>query len=175
MRCIFPLRVSAVLAGLLSPPAPAAAPDCQLCAPKAANTASQAPRKPLHIEIDSTLDFSLAAYREPAGGTIEVDSQTGSRRVTGGLVGLGGPAVRGVVRMTGEPFARIKVDFPATMQLRSPGGATATISDIRTTLSANPVIGANGELVFSFGGRMTVNGGAAGDFQGRFAISADYQ
>ncbi len=155
--------------------APVAAADCQLCTAQDANPIPVKPRRTLHIEIDSVLDFSLAAHRENGGGTIEVDSISGARRITGGLFGLGGPAIKGVVRMTGEPFARIKVDFPTSLTLRSPGGATATISDIRTTLSPDPIIGANGELTFSFGGRMTVNGGAAGDFQGRFAISADYQ
>ena len=159
----------------LCPVSGAESADCQLCVAQEAEPTPPVQRRALRIEIDSALDFSLAAHREVGEGSIEVDSVSGARRISGGLVGLGGPALRGTVRMTGEPFSRIKIDFPKSLQLRSSGGATATISDIRTTLSADPMIGRSGELVFSFGGRMTVSNGAAGDFQGRFAISAEYQ
>jgi Domain of unknown function (DUF4402) len=153
----------------------ASAADCQLCQPKAQPPAEAAERRPLRIEIDSVLDFSSIAIRHPGSGAVEIDSHTGARRVSGGLIGLGGPALRGTVRMTGEPFARVRVSLPAALELRALGGATATISDIETTLSADPMIGANGELLFSFGGRMTVHSGESGEFQGRFPISAEYQ
>ena len=164
-----------LIAGLWSVVPAAVAADCQLCAVEAPKPVPQVAHRPIQIEIDSALDFSLSAHQESGEGTIEVDSHSGTRRVSGGLIGLGGPAIKGVVRITGDPFARIKIDFPRSLELRSSGGATATISDIRTTLSADPMIGSTGELIFSFGARMTVNGGAAGDFQGRFPISADYQ
>jgi Domain of unknown function (DUF4402) len=154
---------------------PAEASDCQLCQPKDDKATSVAARRALRIEIDSVLDFSSVAIRSQASGVIEIDSASGARRVSGGLIGLGGPALRGTVRVMGEPFARIEVRLPTTLELRSVSGATARISQIETTLSSNPVIGASGELSFSFGGRMTVSGGEAGEFQGRFPISAEYQ
>lgn len=132
-------------------------------------------RRALRIEIDSVLDFSSIAIRTQGSGAVEIDSQSGTRRVSGGLIGLGGPALRGTARITGEPFARIAVRLPTTLELRSISGATARISQIETTLTADPVIGANGELTFSFGGRMTVTEGESGEFQGRFPISAEYQ
>jgi hypothetical protein len=155
--------------------APASAADCQLCQPKDDKAANVVARRVLRIEIDSVLDFSSVAIRSQGSGVIEIDSASGARRVSGGLIGLGGPALRGIVRVTGEPFARIEVRLPTTLELRSVSGATARISQIETTLSSNPVLGANGELSFSFGGRMTVSGGEAGEFQGRFPISAEYQ
>jgi hypothetical protein len=166
--------IAAVLSCALSV-ASADASDCQLCQKKVENSAPKAERRALRIEIDSVLDFSSVAIRNPGAGAVEIDSRTGIRRVSGGLIGLGGPALRGTVRMTGEPFARVRVSLPTVLELRALGGATATISDIETTLSADPMIGANGELLFSFGGRMTVRGGESGEFQGRFPISAEYQ
>ena len=152
----------------------ASAQTCQLCAaiPKADNAA---PRKPIHIEVDSLLDFSTAAHGETGAGAIEVDPATGARRVSGGLIGFGGPALRGTVRITGQPFAAVRIEIPKLMAMTSTMGAKATITGITTTLPPNPVIGSNGQLNFSFGGRMIVADGAAGDFRGRFAIFADYQ
>lgn len=149
--------------------------ECQLCSPGNTQSATVSPRRALHIEIESLLDFSTAAQSDAGDGSIEVDARTGLRRVSGGLIAVGGSAVRGTVRVTGEPFARIKVDFPKTMAMHSTMGATATISHIDTTLSANPVIGADGQLIFSFGARMTVDGGAAGEFHGQFPIVVEYQ
>ena len=156
-------------------PAPAVAADCQLCQPKDDKAASAAPRQGLRIEIDSVLDFSSIAIRTQGSGAVDIDSHSGARRVSGGLIGLGGPALRGTARIMGEPFAHVQVRLPESLELRAASGATARISQIETTLSPDPVLGANGELTFSFGGRMTVSGGEAGEFQGRFPISAEYQ
>lgn len=163
------------LGSLLLVSVPSSAGTCQLCLPKDETTATPLPRRPLRIDIDSMLDFSSIAIRAKAAGAVEVDSHSGARRVSGGLIGLGGPALRGTARITGEPFARIQVRFPASLELRAPSGAMARISQIETTLSADPVIPANGELKFSFGGRMAVTGDEAGEFQGRFPISVEYQ
>jgi hypothetical protein len=154
---------------------PASAADCQLCSPNDNKADNPTPRRALRIEIDSMLDFSSIAIRTQGSGAVEIDSHSGARRVSGGLIGLGGPALRGTARITGEPFARIAVRLPTSLELRSVSGAIARISQIETTLSPDPMIGANGELTFSFGGRMTVNEAESGEFQGRFPISAEYQ
>jgi Domain of unknown function (DUF4402) len=151
-----------------------AAPECQLCAPQA-KPEKAALRQALHIEVDSLLDFSTAAHRDAGDGVIEINPVTGQRRVTGGLIGLGGPALKGVARLTGEPFARVKIDVPRIMTMRSSMGAVATISNIETNLSSDPALGSDGTLSFSFGGKMMVADGAAGEFHGRFPISVDYQ
>jgi Domain of unknown function (DUF4402) len=158
---------------LVTVPAPAA--ECQLCAPKDDKSDRPDARRALRIEIDSVLDFSSIAIRAQGSGAVEIDSRSGTRRVSGGLIGLGGPALRGVARITGQPFARIAIRLPTTFELRSLSGATARISQIETTLSPDPMIGTNGELIFSFGGRMSVSEGEAGEFQGRFPISVEYQ
>jgi hypothetical protein len=160
---------------LLLVAAPSAATECQLCAPKDDEADRPTARRALRIQVESVLDFSSIAIRTQGSGAVEIDSRSGARRVSGGLIGLGGPALRGVARITGEPFARIAIRLPTSLELRSVSGATARISQIETTLSPDPMIGANGELIFSFGGRMSVSDGLAGEFQGRFPISAEYQ
>jgi hypothetical protein len=174
-RAMFRLFCFGLITLTIAPNAPLRARDCQLCQPKLAKAAEAVTRRPLRIEIDSILDFSSIAIRTQGSGAIAIDPATGSRRVSGGVIGLGGPALRGTVRVVGEPFARIEARFPTTLELRSISGATARITQIETTLPANPTLGASGELSFSFGGRMTVSAGDAGEFQGRFPISIEYQ
>jgi Domain of unknown function (DUF4402) len=153
-------------------PTPAAA-QCQLCATPSA--AATTPARPLKIEISATLDFSTAAHTDSGEGTIEIDPRTGARRVSGGLVALGGMALKGTVRLTGEPFRHVRVTLPTTIVMHSTMGATADITAITADISSDPALGADGTLAFSFGGKMTVRGGAAGDFHGQIQITADYQ
>jgi Domain of unknown function (DUF4402) len=148
---------------------------CLLCADAAPQAVAAAPALPLNIDIQTTLDFSIAAHTAAGAGTIAVDPQTGERKVSAGLIGLGGPALRGVVTLTGQPFRRISISVPRTISLTSSLGAKAEVSGIQTTLSADPMLDAEGKLVFSFGGTLTVVGEASGDFHGQIRISADYQ
>jgi hypothetical protein len=149
----------------------AAAQSCQLCAGDAA-----APRlllRPLTVTVDAMLDFSKAVHTNRGSGSITIDARTGRRQIIG-LIALGGPALAGTVTITGEPFARIVVDLPRAIVLNSNLGATADVTEIRSNLPPHPVIGADGRLVFTFGGRLTVRGGADGDFRGRIPVTVDY-
>jgi Domain of unknown function (DUF4402) len=147
---------------------------CLLCT-DAPVSAAAAPNTALHIDIQTTLDFSTAAHTAAGSGTIEVDAKSGERRISAGLIGLGGPALRGVVTLTGEAFRRIAITMPRSILLSSTLGAKAEVSNIQTTLSPDPMLDANGSLIFSFGGTLSVLGEAAGDFHGQVRISADYQ
>ena len=146
---------------------------CQLCATGPIPVAPAV--RPLRVEIDASLDFSTAAHSNSGEGSIEIDPRTGQRRVTGGLVALGGMALKGTVRLTGDPFRHVRITLPSSIVMQSTLGATADISAITADVSGSPILGADGTLVFSFGGRMTVRGGAAGDFRGTIPITADYQ
>jgi hypothetical protein len=130
--------------------------------------------RPIHIDIETTLDFATAAHTDSGSGSVTLDARTGQRSFVG-LLGVGGPALRGTVTITGEPFRRIAVELPARISLNSTLGAKAEITDIRTNLSPDPRIGADGRLVFMFGGRLAVRDEAAGDFRGRIQIRAEYQ
>ncbi len=148
--------------------------ECRLCAP-AATPEARTHSRPLDIQVETALDFSRAAHGGETGGSIAVDERSGRRGVSGGLVDLGGIAVRGVVRLTGEPFARVRVSLPRSIMLLSTEGDSAEVIDLRTDLSGDPALDATGHLQFGFGGKMVVVPGAAGDFRGRIPIVADYQ
>lgn len=160
-------------AGLMAPPPLDAQTACQLCAPRDVPGPNQ-PNRPIGIDIETTLDFATAAHTDSGSGTVTLDARTGQRSFAG-LVGVGGPALRGTVTITGEPFRRIAIELPSRIALNSTMGAKADITEIRTHLSPDPRIGADGRLVFLFGGTLAVRDGAAGDFHGRIQIRADYQ
>ncbi len=150
-----------------------AAAPCQLCAPEA-SAAPAAPNRPLQIDIETALDFSIAAHTDAGAGSIKLDSRTGLRQFSG-LVGVGGAALRGMVTITGQPFRRIRVELPNRIRLNSTQGAKADVTEITSTLTADPMIGSDGRMVFFFGGKLSVIDDAAGEFHGRIQISADYQ
>ncbi len=156
---------------ILSMAAPALA-DCRLCAVQDGRAAAERSR-PLTIEVEAALDFSRAAGTR-TGGSIAVDERTGQRQVAG-LADLGGFAIKGSVRLTGEPFRQVRVNIPDSIRLFAPDGSTAEAVDMRTDLPPTPTLDASGALVFAFGGRLVVAGSASGDFRGRIPIVADYQ
>ena len=164
MRALLPLVL------LLAPVAAEA--QCRLCTP-GSDAATRAPGRPLSIEVNAALDFSRATSRGP-GGSIAIDARTGTRRVEG-LVDLGGYAIKGSARLTGEPGARVRVDLPPVVRLLALDGQAADAVDLRADLPPDARLGADGTLSFAFGGRLVVPGGGAGDYRGRIAITADYE
>lgn len=145
--------------------------QCRLC-PSDSGATRVADARPLTIDVETSLDFSRAAGTG-SGGSIAIDERTGTRRVSG-LGDLGGFAIKGSVRLTGEPLRHVRVSLPPSAQLRSPDGSIAEAVDLRTDLPPAPMLDASGELRFSFGGRLVVSGSAAGEFRGRIPIVADY-
>lgn len=148
-----------------------AQPACRLCAPRA--SAAPAPERPLDIEIEAGIDFSRVAAG-PGGGTVEV-AASGARRVSGALVDLGGLALTGQVRLTGEPNRAVRISLPSRVTLTGPDGANAEVTALATDLPPAPRLGPDGRLRFAFGGRLSVDAGAAGQLRGRIPITADYE
>lgn len=162
-----------VLAVLVLMPSASGA-QCRLCVPGAqASSSATVPTRPLSIEVEAALDLGKATSRG-GGGTIAIDERTGVRRVEG-LVDLGGFAIKGAGRLTGEPNARVRVSLPGDVRLVAPDGSTADAVDLRTDLPPDARLGADGTLRFAFGARLVVPSGAAGDFRGRISITADYE
>jgi hypothetical protein len=146
---------------------------CQLCSPSAKAGEREAPRQPIQIDVEAALDFSRVAQTGD-GGEVGVDPITGARRVSAGLSDLGGMALRGSARITGQPFAPVLVSLPNRILLSATTGATAEVIDIKSDLSAAPSLGADGTLRFSFGGRLILKGSVSGQFRGSIPITADY-
>ena len=122
---------------------------------------------------ETTLDFSRAAGAR-AGGTISIDAGMGARHVAG-LNDLGGFAIKGSVRLTGEPFRHVGVSLPPSARLVSPDGSSAEAVELRTDLPPDPMLDASGELRFAFGGSLVVSGSSTGEFRGRIPTVADYK
>jgi Domain of unknown function (DUF4402) len=158
------------LAGQASAQAP-----CQLCAPSdQAERRDQAERTPLRIEIETALDFSRVTQTIPGEGEIALDPASGVRTVKGGLTDLGGMALRGTVRITGQAHQPVLITLPHRVQLRSSTGSVAEVLDIKSDLGPAPSLDGDGQLLFSFGGRLRVTGRVSGVFRGSIPISADY-
>lgn len=150
--------------------APAAAQEtCRLCY----SGTSVPGERALTIEIWADLNFSKMALAGRSGGSAEIDSQ-GGKRTDGGLIDLGGMAVSGRGRITGQPGREIRVDLPTHVPMTSTDGAKGELSDFTSNLPANPRLNASGELEFSFGARLNLHGSQGGNFRGRIPISVDY-
>lgn len=150
--------------------------QCSTCAVEPASAPLNAPERiPVTIEIEAGLDFSRLIRTKAADGTARIDPQSGTRETTGGLAELGGMALKGTARVTGTPLAPLRITLPDRIEMRSTTGVIAEVIDLQTDLSAAPMLGPDGQLTFSFGGKLNVKGQISGVFRGNIRISADYQ
>lgn len=152
--------------------APVAADDdaCDLCL----GPARPADERPLHIEIESGLQFSRMAFRGRFDGGAEIDPQSGEKRVDGNMIDLGGLSYQGRARVTGEPLRPVRIELPPRVQLRSPDGAEAELSQFVTDLPPVAMLDEHGQLEFAFGARISSQGARGGNFRGRINIRVDY-
>jgi hypothetical protein len=149
---------------------------CRLCRPDNNNEAALVEREiPLSIEITTKLDFSRAALSGSGGGVIDVDPQSGNRRVDGNMIDLGGSALAGTAVVRGEPGRAVRIDMPTSARMASSTGGIVEIIGLRTTLSRQPRLDQAGRLQFSFGGKLLVRGNASGTFRARIPITAQYE
>jgi hypothetical protein len=68
----------------------------------------------------------------------------------------------------------VRVDLPDRVEMTTPEGGRAVLTGFTTDLARRPTLNANGELEFSFGARIVIEGGRGGKFRGRIPISVDY-
>lgn len=148
--------------------------QCLLCAGAGEGGEARA-AVPLRVEVGAALDFDRVALTAPGGGSIRIDPRTRARTMGGAAANLGGLAMAGTATVRGEPGRAIRVDLPAAVSLRTPGGGRAEISELATDLPPAPRLGPDGSLSFSFGGRLDVGGDLDGEYRGRIAITVDYR
>lgn len=160
----------ALAALLLSAPA-GAQEGCRLCY---SDAAAKPGERALGIEIWTDLSFAKLALTGRSGGSAEVGASGGGNRTSGELVDLGGMPVTGRGRITGVPLREVRVDLPHQVEMTTPEGGRAVLTGFTTDLPRNPTLNANGELEFSFGARLVIDGGRGGKFRGRIPISVDY-
>lgn len=131
--------------------------------------------RPIHIEILADLNFSRAAVTNSSNAEMAIGADNASRKSSSGLVDLGGFAMAGQVRVSGEPGRAVRVELPHLVKMHSGSGSSIEISDLRSNLPPAPRLDAQGELNFNFGGRLTLKGTASGAFRGRIPITVEYQ
>ncbi|WP_249340039.1 DUF4402 domain-containing protein [Sphingopyxis sp. L1A2A] len=154
---------------------PAAAVQCLLCAPDRATSATAREAEvPLRVEVETRLDMGRIAVGA-MGGEVAVDPVSGTRRLRGDVVDLGGFALTGVVTVRGAPGAEVRVILPTSVDLEGGHGRTARVTDLITDLSAAPRLGPDGRLQFRFGGRLQIAGADDGDYRGRIPVTVEYQ
>lgn len=145
--------------------------SCRLCY---SSGGAQAGDQPLTIEIFADLAFSRLAMTGSGDGSAEIDAQTGAKRTSGSLIDLGGMAVQGRGRITGQPGRTVRVDLPGQVTMSSADGDAAELVDFRTDLPDFPKLDPSGALEFTFGARMVVRGRQGGNYRGRIPITVDY-
>jgi hypothetical protein len=84
-------------------------------------------------------------------------------------------ALTGKATVTGTPFARIRIDLPARVRLQSSSGDIAEVVQMQSDLPPAPTLNEDGQLRFTFGGKMLLKGGESGTFRGSVPISAEYE
>jgi len=154
--------------------------QCRLCAASPESQSLSQPTSgqreiPLQIEITADLDFSRIALLGSSGGVVSIDPMSGNRQIRGSIANLGGMALHGQGRLTGEPGRSVRIFLPERIQLSAPNGSTAELEKLETDLPAQARLDHTGRLTFSFGGQLRVRGDASGQFRGRIAITADYE
>lgn len=155
---------------------PAAAAPCLLCAPDGDGPAASARKAevPLRVEVETQLNMGRVAVGA-MGGEVELDPVSGTRRVRGDVVDLGGFALTGVVTVRGAPGAAVRVILPASVDLEGGHGRTARVAGLVTDLPPAPRLGPDGGLIFRFGGRLQVAGLDDGAYRGRIPVTVEYQ
>lgn len=164
-------------AALIAAPLPAGATGeepCELCFENFNRGFGAAQARALSIEIESGIGFSRMALKGRKDGEAQIDPQTGTKRVDGNMIDLGGAAFEGRARVTGEPLRPIRIEMPPMVKLRAPNGAEADLLEFTTNLPAMPMLDENGVLEFAFGARIASRGGQGGNFRGRIPIRVEY-
>lgn len=164
-------RIALLPAALLLAALPVQAQEaCRLCY---SDPGAKPGERPLRLEIFADLSFSKLAMTGQGSGSATVAAQ-GGKQTSGNIVDLGGMAVSGRGRISGEPGREVRVDLPGQVPMSAGGGGEAELTQFTTDLPARPVIGADGALEFSFGARLVVRGSGGGNYRGRIPISVDY-
>jgi Domain of unknown function (DUF4402) len=150
------LRFLAGIGALIAVSCPSARAQaiCQLCAPVAAPAAAQG---------------------TGSGGSISLNPQTGTRSISGGLVSVMGNSFQGTARISGQPFARVRILLPTLSKMHAAQGGTADIVDLVADVPAVATLDATGMLQFHFAGRFAITTADEGDFHGRIQITVDYE
>lgn len=150
---------------------PAAA-QCRLCSAGSSMSGQTGSDVPVHLEVETSLDFDSVVLLGSAGGTATLDPN-GTRTTTGGLQGLSSRAMIGEVVIKGEPYRSVRIDLPPRIDLFGTKGSLS-ITRISSDLASAPRLDADGRLRFKFGGELFISGDAEGQYRGNVPITVEY-
>jgi hypothetical protein len=166
------LAVTLGAACLVAPAAPAQQVTCRLCAPQTGGEAEK-PAAPIRLEVRSRLDFDSLIFAGLGSGAVRLTAE-GQAQTSGPVSATGARIMPGSVAIRGEPGRAVRIDLPGTVRLYGDKGGMLTIDSLSTDLPSSPVIGADGELNFRFGGNLKVDGDLDGAFRGDVDILVEY-
>lgn len=162
--------IVAAAGGALAAPARA---QCRLCEQPTTQRPEAEPKGAISLQVETGLDFDRLVRIAPGEGSATL-LPDGSRQVSGTIVAISGKAMVGHVRIRGEAGRSLVVELPERVELYSVGGSRITIDEIVSDLPASPRLNGGGVLTFRFGGRLTVDGEAEGEFRGDVPITVEY-
>ena len=159
-------------------PAPVSAQDiasapCRLCSALPPDLLNARPAEPLRLQVETRLDFDKIVF-EGSGSALLSLSPDGVSRLSGAATAAGARAMPGSVLIRGEPGRAVRVDLPGKVILFSEGHGSISIESLTTDLPNFPRIGADGTLLFRFGGDLRLSGDSDGAFRGSIDIVVDY-
>lgn len=144
-----------------------------LASPAAAEP-GEVPRA-LTVTVEGTLEFGRVALAGRSAGAAELAAGTAAVRTDAHLVDLGGARYSATVRVTGQPGARVRLSWPATVTLRASGGGEPVRLDaIESDRQPVLLLDGGGRAELRLGARLIVPAGAEGDYRGPITVDAEY-
>lgn len=148
--------------------------QCRLCDKPTTQVEQSDSSSDIQLEVQTSLDFDRLLLLGPGEGSATL-LPNGDRHATGTIATISGRAMVGAVSIHGEAGRSVRIDLPPRIQLFSLNGSSSiAIDELETDLSDAPRLDSAGNLDFRFGGRLTINGDADGDYRGDLAITVEY-
>jgi len=167
------VSVIVAVAVVAAVPGPARA-QCRLCSSPTTEVDREDQGNDIQLDVQTSLDFDRLLLLGPGEGSATL-LPNGDRHANGTIATISGRAMVGAVSIHGEAGRAVRIDLPPRIQLFSLNGSSSIAIDaLQTDLSDAPRLDSAGNLDFRFGGRLTINGDADGDYRGDVAITVEY-
>ena len=147
--------------------------QCRLCSSPTTSPDPGAAGAAVQLEVETSLDFDRLVLLGTGEGTATL-APDGSRSVSGTIEAISGRAMVGSAVVRGEAGRAVRILLPASIEMRSLGGNTIRIEDLRSDLGAAPRLDSSGMLQFRFGGRLRISCDAEGEYRGDIPITVEY-
>jgi Domain of unknown function (DUF4402) len=166
------LAVALVISGIVVAGTPAGA-QCRLCSTPSTTPDQKSNSKPVELQIESSLRFDRLVLSGAGQGSAMIRPD-GSSSAQGAIDSVSARAMVGSATVHGEPGRTVRIELPRRISLYSLSGGEITFDDVVSDLPSLPRLDSAGNLRFRFGGRLTVNGDAEGDYRGDLSITVEY-